>query len=319
MGSFNMWTVCRITLSFAVMLSVACGQAPQDPAATHPIPAFEVPAARPEVTYQRFFVIGDFGTGKPDQHAVAASMAKRAEREPIDFMVTVGDNIYNFGVLSVNDPQWKTKFESVYDDESLQVPVYAALGNHDHRGSVQAQIEYTEKSNRWHMPSAYYTFTRPLGDDAAVQFFVLDTNPMQREEPSVKAQLAWLDQELEESTARWKIALGHHPLYSHSKRGHNQKLIKLLEPRFTKPRVDLYVAGHDHTLEMLRPVNGVNYVVSGAAGGVEMAYRVEWTEESHYAATRGGYVAIRVSANELVIEFIRLNAETQYAHVLTKP
>ena len=65
-------------------------------------------------------------------------------------------------------------------------------------------------------------------------------------------------------------------------------------------------------------IHGVHHVISGAGGGADWAYNVLWTDESYYVATLGGFVYCRVSKNELVIEFVRLGGETQYAHVLLK-
>lgn len=290
---------------------------PIDPAAERVIPPFAIPHAEPGVAYQRFFVIGDMGTGKPGQYRVARAMAQRAEREPIDFILTVGDNIYPDGVRSVDDPQWQAKFENVYDDPVLNVPIYPTLGNHDYHADPQAQVEYSELSDRWTMPDRYYTFTRNL-DDEMVDFFAIDTTPIAKNTESADSQLAWLKRALADSTARWKIVYGHHVLYSHSRHGDNPTMIDALEPIFTAHDIDLYVAGHDHSLEMLKPIRGVHYVVSGAAGGEEKAYAVNWTDESYYAATVGGFIACRISDDELVIEFVRPNGETQYAHTLTK-
>jgi len=291
---------------------------PVDPAAQREIPAFELPARQPGVTYQRFLVIGDMGTGRSDQRLVAASMAKRAAQEPLDFMLTVGDNILPDGVKSLDDPQWKSKFEDVYHDAALQRPVFATLGNHDHHGNVQAQVEYAKLNKRWTMPDRYYTFTKRLDDGAQVEFFALDTTPIAKQEVSVAHQLAWLDSALAKSQARWKIVFGHHPLHSHGRHGKSETMIAALEGLFVKHKVDLYLAGHDHALEMLKPVKGVHYVISGGAGGADKAYRVDWTEESFYAATGGGFVSCLLSHEELVIEFIRTDGQTQYAHTITK-
>ena len=82
--------------------------------------------------------------------------------------------------------------------------------------------------------------------------------------------------------------------------------------------VDLYIAGHDHALEMLKPVRGVHYVITGAGGGPGKAYPVEWTNESFYVATLGGFTLIRMSRDEIRIEFVRMDARTQYAHTISK-
>lgn len=290
-----------------------------DPAATHAIPSFTVPAKRPDVAYDRFIVIGDMGSGHADQKAVAAAMVKKASADGLDFWLTTGDNIYPDGVQSVHDPQWKEKFEDVYADAALQVPIYPSLGNHDHRGDVHAQVGYTQRSSRWKMKGTYYTFTRTLGDGIKIQFLAIDTEPLHHNHPEKDKQLQWLDRELGKSKARWKIVFGHRPLYGHNpKRGHNPVLIGHLDPIFAKHGVDVYFAGHDHSLEMNKPIHGVHHVISGAGGGQDWAYNVLWTDESYYVATLGGFVYCRASRNELVIEFVRLNGQTQYAHMLSK-
>ncbi len=297
----------------------AQGQSLTDPAATHKIPPFKVPEVKPGVAYERFLVIGDMGTGREDQATVATAMVRRAKANGLDFWLSTGDNFYPSGVEAVDDPQWKTKFEEVYADPSLQVPIYATLGNHDHRGNVQAQVDYAKRNKNWKMAGLYYTFTRTLTDGTTVQFFAINTQPLHTSLGGDEKQIAWLDEKLRKSQARWKIVFGHHTLYGHNpRRGHDKTLIANLEPLFVSHKADIYFAGHDHTLEMIKPVKGVHYVISGAGAGPDWAYPVTWTDESHYVATLGGFVLCRVSRDELVIEFVRLNGKTQYAHVLTK-
>ncbi len=291
---------------------------PTDPARDHTIPEFTVPPPAPGVTYVRCLALGDMGTGHPDQRLVARSMSLYAEREAADFILTLGDNFYEDGVTSVDDPQWKTKFEDVYDAKSLAVPVYASLGNHDHKGNVQAQIDYTRKNPRWRMPAQYYSFSRKLDGDATVEFFAIDSTPLHLGSAGIDKQLAWLDKALGESKARWKIVFGHHPLYSNGEHGSDPPLTARLEPLFVKHKVDVHIAGHDHHLEMTKPIKGVHYVIAGAGAGPQRAYKAKWTNESYYTATLGGFIALRISADNLLIEFVRLKGETQYAHTLTK-
>lgn len=310
--------------SVVLIACTACGALgraapPLDPARTHPIPPFTIPPVVPGTAYERFIAFGDMGTGRPDQHKVAAAMAQRAKSDHVDFILTVGDNIYDKGVSSEDDPQWKTKFEDVYADPALQVPTYPTLGNHDYKGNPQAQVRYSQRNKNWRMPARYYTFVRTLTDGTNVQFFAIDSEPIQGFLDNAGEQLAWLDAELAKSDARWKIVFGHHPLYSHGeKHGNNQAMIAKVGPLLAKHHVDLYLCGHDHTLEMFKPIDGVYHVVTGAGGGPDMAYGVHWTDESYYAATLGGFTLIRVGKNEIVVEFVRLDGKTEYAHAIIK-
>ena len=51
-------------------------------------------------------------------------------------------------------------FESVYTDPSLECDWYVALGNHDYKGEVQAEIAYSKISRRWNMPARYFAVTK---------------------------------------------------------------------------------------------------------------------------------------------------------------
>src|SRR5262249_29099751 len=107
-------------------------------------------------------------------------------------------------------------------------------------------------------------FTRgQLGVQPLAQFFALDSGQMDQ------AQLAWLGQQLSQSTARWKIAYFHHPLYSSGKtHGGDMRLRGLLEPLFVKYGGQLVLSVHEHFYERLKPQQGVHYFISGAAGKI---------------------------------------------------
>jgi tartrate-resistant acid phosphatase type 5 len=291
----------------------------EDPAASRDLPPVVIPPARDGVRYLRALVFGDWGIGSPGQRAVADAMAKRAEAEPVDALITTGDNFYPRGVASVQDPHWRATFEEVYAQPSLQVPVYPCLGNHDWGGDVQAQVAYGGVNPRWRLPATYHAWSWPEGEATpVVQLFVLDTTPMLMRGGSAE-QLRWLDEQLGASTARWKVVYGHHPIHSNSRHGDTPTLKQTLEPILIRRQVDLYMAGHDHALELFKPIQGVHHLVSGGGGGPEFAYPITWSEEEDlYAATLGGFVALRVGPDELVIEFVRMDARTQFAHTLIK-
>lgn len=81
------------------------------------------------------------------------------------------------------------------------------------------------------------------------------------------AQLSWLRRELAASTASWKIAYFHHPLYSSARRhGAEADLRTVLEPLFVQHSVQVVFSGHDHVYERLTPQRGVTYFVCGSSG-----------------------------------------------------
>src|SRR5262249_54004353 len=72
-----------------------------------------------------FLAVGDWGRdGAFGQRDVAARMGRVALAKRARFVVSVGDNFYDDGVQGVDDPKWRTSFETIYDAPSLQVPWY---------------------------------------------------------------------------------------------------------------------------------------------------------------------------------------------------
>ncbi len=125
-----------------------------------------------------FLAIGDWGReGKYLQKETADAMAKYAEESPVSFIISTGDNFYETGIKTVDDPLVKISFEDIYSANSLQVPWYATLGNHDYGDNVQAQIDLTKVNKRWKMHSRYYSIDEELNDGTKIQFLFIDTNP----------------------------------------------------------------------------------------------------------------------------------------------
>jgi acid phosphatase len=282
-----------------------------------------------------FIAIGDWGReGKYLQKETADAMGVYADQYRCDFVLTLGDNIYDTGVMGTDDPKWQTSFEQIYRAPSLQIPWYAALGNHDYAGNVEAQIDYSNVSTRWKMPARYYSFEKPLDDSTFVLFVVLDTNPFIEsyrkyfesdpsgnfgreiisEDPDV--QLKWIDSVLEYSNAKWKIVAGHHPIYTGGQHGNTKELIDKLDPVLEKYNVDMYMAGHDHDMQHLRKRDGiVDYFVSGAGSALRETSRMEYTL---FAQSINGFLAVKVQNAVIEADFIDYRGSVLYSTVITK-
>jgi len=194
----------------------------------------------------RFAVIGDNGTGRPEEYKIAQRMAEFHDQFPFDFVLMLGDNIY--GGSSPAD--FESKFELPYKSLlALNVKFYAALGNHDNPNERFYKL-FNMGGDK------YYTFTK-----GNCRFFVLDSNYF---DPT---QYAWLEKELQNASSRWKICYFHHPLYSSgATHGPSLALRQILEPLFIRYGVNVVLSGHDHIYERTKPQKGIYYFVSGAAG-----------------------------------------------------
>lgn len=200
----------------------------------------------------RFAVIGDFGTGGSDECAVAAQMLEERKRTDFDFVLTCGDNIYPSG----NPKHFAKHFEEPFAGLLQErVKFYAVLGNHDVEEGRKGQCNYSHFNMGG---SCYYSFSRGNG---LIEFFMLDSTDFDA------AQMFWLETGLRNSRSMWKVVAIHHPIYSSGKKhGSDIKLRKMLEPLFTKYRVQVVFAGHDHLYERLKPQEGIQHFVTGAGG-----------------------------------------------------
>lgn len=264
-------------------------------------PLFSLKAAEQPI---RVVAFGDFGTGSEAQKQVAAAVLKYHRQTPFDFGVTLGDNFYPVGMESPGDPRWATQWEQLY--QPLGIKFYATLGNHDwgHPDSPAAEILYSDKSQTWRMPSPYYTFTA-----GPAQFFALDTNRIS------EAQLIWLKEELSKSQAKWKVAYGHHHVYS-ATRGDNAGLIGRLLPVLQAGGVDLYICGHDHNLQHVRPEGGVHFFVAG--GGGAGTYELKEYERTIFKAQTHGFAALEAESKQLKVRLVRADGTQVYEYTLEK-
>ena len=273
-----------------------------------------------------FAIIGDWGRGgRPDQAQVAQQMAIACKNAGANFIISVGDNFYENGVASVDDPQWQKSFERVYAAPSLQVPWYVILGNHDYRGSCEAQLAYGKTHSRWNMPARYYTHLFPIDATNNLECFFIDTSPLISEYKNetdmkaihtqdVAAQLKWLDQALGASKAKWKLVFGHHPIYSAGMgHGNQEDMIRLVRPILTDHDVQGYFSGHDHDLQHLRD-DDLNYYVSG--GGSEHL-PVKAVPKIEFGLATSGFLLVSVRPNDMHVRYIDNLGNTIYTTTAT--
>nr|WP_252732388.1 metallophosphoesterase [Paraglaciecola arctica] len=274
-------------------------------------------------------VIGDWGrNGHYQQKTVADMMDVAMWQLDAEFIATTGDNFYSNGVASVDDPYWKSSFEDIYHGPHLFENWYPTLGNHDYRGNWQAQIEYSNLSRRWEFPNNYYAKNFVLADQEELLILFIDTSPLnpgyknvakyaESQKQDGAKQLAWIEQKLQSSNAKWKIIVGHHPLYTSGKRyGKTADIRGVLEPIFEKNKVDAYFAGHEHDLQHNQPKGTtVQHFVSGAGSELRKVAQRSFTR---FAEATAGIASVSVSSNELLVQFISGANKVLYQYSIHK-
>ncbi len=271
-----------------------------------------------------FIIVGDWGRcGEYNQQEVGDQMDVYTGKADAQFIISTGDNFYDKGVRSVSDPLWKDSFEEIYKGANLRREWFVVLGNHDYEGNPQAEVDYTKVSRRWNMPARYFTFSKQVNDTASVRFIFLDTSPFVKKYHKEKGEYAdlakqdtakqvkWLDSVLASSTEKWKIVVGHHPVFSSSKKhGDTEELKVWLKPMLEKYKVQVYFAGHDHDLQHQKPAeSSVDYIVSGGGSENRPASTYEHTK---FAEGTSGFVLATLKADSLKLNFIDYTGKVIY-------
>ncbi|MEP7272468.1 MAG: metallophosphoesterase [Acidobacteriota bacterium] len=202
----------------------------------------------------RFTILGDWGTGDGAASGIASQILRSHTASPLDFVIAAGDNIYPDGSGRRFVKNFEEPFAGLLREK---MPFYAVLGNHDVREGRQDQRQYP----LFNMGGENY-YSLKKGDGLA-EFFMLDSTDFDA------PQAAWLEAQLKQSTAKWKIAVFHHPIYSSAgTHGSSTSLRKMLEPLFVRYGVRAVFSGHDHTYERTTLQQGIQYFVTGAGGKV---------------------------------------------------
>mmetsp|Transcript_44816 Transcript_44816/g.112684 ORF Transcript_44816/g.112684 Transcript_44816/m.112684 type:complete len:343 (-) Transcript_44816:293-1321(-) len=286
-----------------------------------------------------FMVMGDWGgkghapyTTAPEV-GVAHQLGFVAGKVNAAYTLALGDNFYEHGVRSVHDDRFRSTFEDVFTNPSLQSKDHFRVlaGNHDHLGNCSAEIAYSAKSARWHFPSHYYDFVEQMGSCVRIHHVMIDTVLLsgQSEHPvtgaalpgsaylgsadveAAEAQWQWINTTLAASTADYLIVAGHYPVWSICEHGPTSGLVKRLKPILEGARASAYLSGHDHCAQYLDEGKGVQYHVVGA--GMEYDPSTEhrssvpegalkfYHEAPAHRSSEGAFAHVSISDRGLVV------------------
>ena len=250
----------------------------------------------------KLLVLGDQGSGSEHQKAVATSLEAKCKLG-IDGVLLLGDNFYPHGVGSVDDFQWKSKFEDIYSGPCLlKTPFYVTLGNHDYQGNPLAVIQYSDLSPRWMAPGRFYGVK--FGD--LMELIDFDTSVADWCFSEKDCSFSFLLNSLSRpKTTAWRLVAGHHPLRSSSLKGFTYDG---RDPRafFMRKAIcgksDLALFGHSHHLEMRRDGDcKTPYAILGAGGG-DLA-KVSPNGKPVFLREGYGFGLLIVTKEQLQLEF----------------
>lgn len=247
---------------------------------------------------------GDSGTGDKRQQRVAEAMTSVCSDKTCHIAIMLGDNFYEDGVTDVNDDQFDEKFVLPYASVDVDA-FYPTLGNHDYDGNEQAQIDYMDMQRRWVMPARYYRYKA-----GPVEFFVIDSERYSsKSSSSLDDQRDWLKDALKNSNARWKVVYGHHVMQSFGTK-RNDSETERLRDRLMDDGIcdyaDMYVSGHDHTLQYLRldKCRNLPIVISGAAAKERSIDHKDKVRSDEYArGDKYGFARILFRENKIEVKF----------------
>lgn len=233
-----------------------------------------------------FVALGDVGTGRQGQYAIAKAMNRYFHARPFSFVLLTGDNIYPSGKIETIGRVFERPYRFL---RQQGIPFYAVLGNHDVRtNNGDDQVRYPG----YNMQGRYYTFMR-----GPVQFFALDTNKV----TPWQEQQAWLEDNLARSQAPWKVVFGHHPVFSSGLHGSTKRLKESLPSLFSRYGVQFYLCGHDHNYERIDPRQGTTYLICGAGADSRPVGKSDWTA---YSTHNLSFAAFAVYQNRIEVRGI---------------
>lgn len=199
--------------------------------------------------------------------------------------------------------QWDDLFE--YSRGVMNnIPLMAVPGNHDNRAGLGAQLFRDQFSYPLNAPDDIPTEQTYSFTYKNTLFLMIDaTSPMEPQTP-------WIEKQLAESKATWKIAMFHFPPYNWEEP--YPDIQKAWVPLFDKYHVDMVFGGHIHYYMRSKPMKG-GQVVSSYKDGTAYIISVGIPNREH-EMTSEPYAVLRNSTGHLYqyvkVEGTKLRSET---------
>lgn len=187
----------------------------------------------------RFAVLGDAGRWNSNAKIVQDSIVKFDSKR----LVMPGDNLYT----GTYEQQWGPWKKAGFSFEAV------AIGNHT--------AGYAKEVAFFKMPGEYFSASYANGD---VQFLVLNSDNT----ANVTTQMTWLEQQLQNSTAKQIFLVYHHPSLTIGEHKWTEKKafqIKMRALQKTyRSKITAVIVGHDHVAGLIN-FDSLPVIISGSS------------------------------------------------------
>ena len=251
-----------------------------------------------------FVVFGDVGYANELLRTAVRTARDKLSQTKLTAAMGLGDNFYPYGIISdVTDKQFKNVFDDILAANFPNIPFHMVLGNHDHLGNTDAQLEYSSIHPQWVMPFNYYrrTFRSESDPTLTTCVWFLDTDKLSAKYSHDADQLFWLDQTLYDPHCFWKIVVGHHPFYDAGEYHDDKRMIERVLPILQKHGVHLYLSGHEHQTQILID-DYMTFIISGCTAE-KRSGRMQPEDHPHLAwadSQKQAFVHLAVSRDGIV-------------------
>lgn len=237
----------------------------------------------------KFLALGDSSCGSAGDIAIA----REAFRQSPDFLINTGDCVYGQGLDREYTrnffPTYNALEAGLLGAPLLRsVPLFPVLGNHDvtsrdRDGRAAADFDRDPDSlayfTNWRLPTNGPAPAQPVplvGDAPRLEAFrqaadgryprmanysfdfgdahvlCLDSNAYV--DPTDAGLQKWIVQDLQQTDARWKLVVYHHPPFNVGDRHWRSQHMRVLCPLFEKAGVSFVLSGHEHNYQRTRPL-----------------------------------------------------------------
>lgn len=271
------------------------------------------------------YFLGDIGCLNKNLNEITLKIEEKMQLG--DKIFLLGDNFYNHGICSQDDPRWNL-YKDLFKPLGYR-NIYSAMGNHDYEGNPYVQLTSKYMMNT----EFYYKYRFSLN----TEIFVLDTVQLYENHCAIglqdmirvhnktyieleERQLNWLSRSLRESRCPNKVVIGHYPILSNGIYGDFlDPLYDKLMPIFEHHKVKVYISGHEHNaqfIEKLQSYHCFNQLIVGSSSECRADDCEQIHNVSMYDNTDNFYLRMSECGRRLIFDYINKAGKIKYNYII---